>query len=119
MAQITFENYHDCYEYGKKIIEGIITKKNAAEKISKNGMSYASAVYYLNCVTAMIEGRMYTATVKKDAIIYFLNEIYSEFGKNGLKKALNSLKLHLQYQKGKNNLPSLEQVYEDFCNIIN
>ena len=119
MAQITIQNYHDCYEYGKKVANGIITKKDAAAEISENGMTNASAIYYLNCVTAMLEGKRYTATVKQDAVTYFLTEIYSEFGKIGLQKALNSLKAHLQYQKGNNNLPSLERVYEDFNEIIN
>lgn len=119
MAQITIQNYHECYDYGKKVANGILTKKEAASEISSNGMTSASAIYYLSCVVAMLNGKRYTATVKQDAVTYFLTQIYSEFGKSGLRKALKSLKEHLLYQKGKNNLPSLEKVYEDFYEVIN
>lgn len=35
MAQITIQNYHDCYEYGKKVANGIITKKTQQQKFRK------------------------------------------------------------------------------------
>ena len=119
MAQITFQNYHECYDYGKKVFDGTITKSVAVEEISANGMTATSAVYYINCVVAMLHGKRYIATVKQDAVTYFLTQIYSEFGKTGLQKALDSLKGHLQYQKGKNNLRSLQKAYEEFYEIIN
>ena len=119
MAQITFINYHECYDYGKQVANGQITKNEAASKIAENGMTFTSAVYYLTCVKAMLNGERYTATVKQDAVTYFLTEIYSEFGRAGLEKGLKSLNAHIQYQKGKNELPSLQKIYNEFYEIIN
>ena len=55
MSKITIQNYHDCYEYGKKIVNGEMERK----------------------------------------------------------EAINTL-----YQKGKNNLPSIETLYEEFSEIL-
>lgn len=118
MSKITIQNYHDCYEYGKKIVNGEMERKEAINTLYQKGMSERSATYYLQCVKGMMEGKKYTATVNQTATSYFLTEIYSEFGADGLRKALMAVKEHLQYQKGKNNLPSIETLYEEFSEIL-
>ncbi len=118
MATITVQNYHDCYDYGKEIFLGHINKKSAVERLVNTGMSSKSAVYYLQCVTSMLSGKRYTATVKEMASSYFLTQIYNDYGACGLQKALLSMRSHLDYQKGKNELPGIEKIYQDFLDIL-
>ncbi len=39
MAIITVQNYHDCYDYGKEIFLGHISKKDAVDSLVNTGMS--------------------------------------------------------------------------------
>lgn len=118
MALITIENYHDCYDYGCRVSKGDMTIAEAVDCMSALGMNAKSARPYITCVEKMKNGEAYQSTVKMDAVTYFLTQIYEESGVDGLKKALNSLKGHLEYQEGKNSLPSLWKVYEDFSEIL-
>ena len=118
MASITIQNFHDCYAYGKELHLGNITKRKAVDALVSSGMSARSAAYYLQCVTAMLEGTRYTATVNELATSHFLVQILSDYGMDGLRKALNSLRLHLDYQKGKNELPGMEKLYQEFVDVL-
>lgn len=116
MALITIQNYHDCYELGKRVFAGEITVADAVKEIED--MNPKSARPYITCVAKMLAGEAYQSTVKQDAVTYFLTKIYEEQKADGLRNALESLKGHLEYQEGKNNLPSLWKVYEDFVEIL-
>lgn len=118
MATITIQNYHDCYDYGKEIFLGHMSKKDATDILVNTGMSKKSAVYYLQCVVSMLSGERYTATVKELASSYFLKQIYNDYGATGLQKALSSMRAHLDYQKGKNELPGTEKIYQEFLDIL-
>ena len=118
MASITVQNYHDCYTYGKEIHLGNTTRKEAVAFLVQSGMTERSAVYYLQCVTSMLEGKRYTATVKEVATSHFLVQILNDYGMDGLKIALKSMRMHLDYQKGKNELPGMEKLYQDFLDVL-
>jgi len=118
MTQITIQNYHDCYDLGKKVAEGKMSIGMAMIKMEETGMNKRSAGDYLRCVRAMLLGEKYTSTVKKIATSYFLTEIYSEYGQEGLRKALKAVELHLEYQKGYNNQAAIKEVYNDFMEIL-
>ena len=107
MASITIQNHHDCYHYGKEMFLGKLARKDAVNALVESGMTERSAVYYLQCVTSMLSGKRYTATVNELATSYFLTQIFSDFGMDGLKSALQSMRDHLDYQKGRNELPGL------------
>ena len=118
MASITIQNHYDCYYYGKELFLGNISKREAVSMLVSSGMAERSASYYLQCVNAMLAGKRYTATVNELATSYFLTKIFSDFGMVGLKKALRSMREHLDYQKGKNELPGLEKIYREFFDVL-
>ena len=118
MAAITMQNYHDCYDYGKEIHLGNLSRKVAVNALVNSGMAERSAVYYLQCVCSMLSGERYTATVKEIATSYFLTQIFRDFGMDALRLALQSLRSHLDYQKGKNELSGLEKLYQEFVDVL-
>ena len=118
MARITIEQYHESYDLGKKIIEGSMTIDEAVRRLYDMGMSDNSARPYLRSVRAMLTGERFTATINENALSYFLTQIYSDYGSDGLRRALHSVKEYLDYQKDKNGLPGSRLIYEDFLEIL-
>ena len=118
MARITAEFYHECYDLGKKILEGSMEIEDAVRRLYNIGMKPESARHYLRSVRAMLVGDRFTATINNTALSYFLTQIYTEYGAEGLRKALNSVREYLEYQKDKNGLPGARKVYEDFYEIL-
>lgn len=118
MAEITLQNIHDCYAYGKRVAEGKIEIGTAAMNIARTGMDKGSAQIYLRCVRSMIRGERYTGTVKEIAVSHFLTAIMSDYGFDGLRKALEALRLHLEYQKSYQSLAGLKQIYDEFMDVL-
>ena len=118
MAKITLENIHNCYNYGKRVANNEIEIGTAAMNVARTGMDKGSAQIYLRCVRSMIIGERFTGTVKELAISHFLTQILNDYGFDGLERALNSLKLHLEYQKRYNELKSIKQIYNDFLDVL-
>lgn len=118
MAEITLQNIYDCYDYGKRVAAEEIEIGTAAMNIARTGMDKGSAQIYLRCVRSMILGEKYTGTVKEIAVSHFLTSIMSDFGLDGLRKALISLRLHLDYQKAYQSLQGLEKIYQEFMEVL-
>ena len=118
MSEITLENIYDCYAYGKRVAMGEIELGTAAMNIARTGMDKGSAQIYLRCVRAMIRGERYTGTVKEIAVSHFLTSIMSDYGFDGLRKALESLRLHLEYQRAYQTLNGLRKIYDEFMEIL-
>ena len=118
MAEITLQNIYDCYAYGKRVADGEIEIGTAAMNIARTGMDRNSAQIYLRCVRSMIRGERYTGTVKEDAVSHFLVEIVSDYGFSGLRKALEALRLHLEYQESYQNLVGLRRIYNEFMDLL-
>ena len=114
MAKITAEYYKECYKSGKRIVEGSLSIGMANKNIYEMGMSYNSVPHYLRCVRAMLVGERFTATISESALTYFLSQIHEEYGEEGLRKALSSVRQYLEYQKDKNSLPGSRKIYEEF-----
>lgn len=118
MARITAELYHESYDLGKRIVEGSMSIEEAVRHLYDMGMSDNSARMYLRSVRAMLVGDRFTATIKEDALSYFLTQIHAEYHAEGLKLALQSVRQYLDYQKDKNGLPGSRKIYEDFIEIL-
>ncbi|MBQ2240935.1 MAG: hypothetical protein II319_02205 [Clostridia bacterium] len=118
MVAITLKNIYDCYEYGKRVANGELDNGTAAKKVAKTGMNEGSAQIYIRCVCSMIRGERYTGTVKTIAVTRFLTNINSDYGFDGLRRALESLRMHLDYQKSYNTLDDLKRIYEEFMDIL-
>ena len=118
MAKITLQNIYDCYDYGKRIANDEIETGTAAIKLARTGMNIDSAKIYLRCVKCLIKGERYTGTVNEAAMLHFLTAIMSDYGFDGLKLALNSVKMHLDYQKSYNNLVNIKKLYDEFYEYL-
>ena len=118
MAEITLQNIFDCYAYGKRVAEGELEIGTAAMNVARTGMDKGSAQIYLRCVCAMIRGERYTGTVKEIAVTKFLTAILSDYGFDGLRKALEALHLHLEYQKKYQTLSGLKHIYDEFIEVL-
>lgn len=118
MAEITLENIYDCYAYGKRVASGEIEIGTAAMNIARTGMDKGSAQIYLRCVRSMIRGERYTGTVNELAVSHFLTAILNDYGFDGLRMALESLRLHLEYQKSYQSLNSLQKLYKEFIDVL-
>lgn len=118
MAEITIQNYHDCYDYGKRVHAGEIELGTAAMNIAKTGMTISSARAYLYCVCAMLDGKVYKSTVKEIATSYFLTAILSDYGMDALRKAVDSVRQHLDYQRRYQTLAGIRKIYEEFSELL-
>lgn len=119
MAEIILDNYSACYEYGRLAALGELDAGRAALKAAtETGMDYGSAQIYTRCVRAMFEGERFTGTVKESAMRYFLIEIFGEFGREGLRKALQSVKQYLEYQRKYNSMNCIQDLYDEFIEYI-
>lgn len=119
MAKITLENIYDCYAYGKRVAEGELEIGTAAMNIARTGMDKGSAQIYLRCVRSLIKGERFTGTVNEIAMSHFLTNILSDYGMDGLRKALESFKMHLEYQHRYQSLPVMKKMYQEFYDILN
>ena len=118
MSIITVEQYVECYELAKKVNAEQMSIQEATIKLYDMGVSENSAMMYLRCARSMLQGIRFTSRVKEMAISYYLMQIYKEYGKDGLRKALLSLRQYLDYQKKYVNYPSLEKLYNDYIDIL-
>lgn len=118
MANIAIENFTDVYQYTLDIRSGMLDHKKAKEKIVKSGMNENSANKYFVALDAMLDGQHYGSTINSSATIFFLDNILKDFGLDGLENALKALKSHIDYQEGKNNLPSLKKIYNRYLKSL-
>lgn len=118
MANITLQNIYDCYSYGKRVAADELDLGSAAMKIADTGMDLKSAQIYLRCVRSMLRGERYTGTVNELAVSHYLTAIMSDYGFGGLRKALEALRLHLEYQSPYQTLAGLRKIYNEFLEVL-
>jgi 5-methylcytosine-specific restriction protein A len=77
-------------------------------------MNSASAKMYINNFKCLIEGKHYTRIMKLEDTKYYIGMIYQDYGKKGLRNALNALSQHIHYlkTKGIGSPGALEKIYE-------
>ncbi len=113
--KITMEQVKKCYEFAKKVEKGILDKNGAGRIIHDDyGMDEGSARMYIDNYLRLRTGTIFGVTMKKDDLRYFVSQLYTDFGKDGLNKALNSLRLFLVKKK---HTPT-KKVYDEFINIL-
>lgn len=123
MSNITEKEYSACYEHGKLVFEGKESEIEAVRFLSNPtgvGMNKNSAKYYVTAYLKMRCGGLYKKTINNDSTRYYLERIYAESGKAGLRIALIVLKRHLDFysKQGKGNLVLLRNIYDCFMEEI-
>ena len=106
-----------CYHYGKNAYLNRSTNLGElADRISsESGMNRSSAFMYICAVKALLEGTVFKRAINAKSIRQYLNSIYQEFGSDGLRKALSSLRLHIEYRIA-NHIPSesIDEICKEF-----
>lgn len=105
------------YEVSKKVYEGELKLKDGQKKIvGKNRMNPNSAADYINNFRCMIEGRRFTRTNNAFSMEYFFDNIYRDYGSDGLTNALTALRLHIEYYEAIQNvnMKSMRNIYDKY-----
>tara|TARA_R110002096_G_C14460758_1_gene712271 strand:+ start:81 stop:875 length:795 start_codon:yes stop_codon:yes gene_type:complete len=109
------------YSISKKIYEGEIDKKEGINKIALESnlkQSYAKMIadyIYPN----LFEGNIIKRTTSNKLFETFLKSIKRDYGNPNLGKALNSIKMHIDYIKIANKDPkiTLRKIYAEYLEI--
>ena len=88
-----------CYRCGKKVSEGESAPELADDIVDETGMNRNSALMYLYAVSGMLKGEIYKRAISAKALKYFFERISNDFGSRGLKNAIQSTKLHINYRR--------------------
>lgn len=117
--KMTDEMIDICYQYGKKAYDGKSISDLADEINRKTGMNKNSAVMYLYAVSGMLNGTIYKRAINTRATQRYLDKILSDYGKEGLQKALRSLKLHIDYRRAcGHTVDSIEEAYQEYMSKV-
>ena len=85
------------FEVGAKFYDKNLTLKEATKKLEDYGIKKSSAVDYIYIHSNLLNGRVLTRTMNILATEYYLDKILETKGELYLKKALQSLSLHIDY----------------------
>lgn len=95
----TDEMLEMCYKAGKMIGPEIKAADLADAIAEETGMNKNSAIMYLYAVNGLLEGKIFKRAISATALEKYLDTIFSEYGSEGLKKAIKATKLHIDYRK--------------------
>ena len=88
-----------CFQYVNKVHIGENVQTLAANIAKKTNMNYNSSIIYLYAVSAMLDGTIYKRAISTKAIQKYFDNIFHEYGTEGLRKALHATRLHINYRK--------------------
>ncbi|HRP90855.1 MAG TPA: HNH endonuclease [Edaphocola sp.] len=103
MSKITIEKVAELFATAVKFHNKEITLKEATTYLETKGINSNSSVDYLYNYTNMISGKLFTRTMNVISTKYYLDKILEFNGIDSLKKALNSLSLHIDYYESVSN----------------
>lgn len=120
-VKVTPEMTRLCYEKAKAAYDNQYLDTNIlAEEVSnQTGMNYNTAKMNIGSIILMLKGEEYNRLLSADSLGLCLDMIYRDFGMQGLKKALNATKLHIEYLNTKgmatSKLISVFNKYKDIA----
>ncbi len=115
--KMTDEMIDMCYEYGKEAATGKSIQELAGKISSETGMNRNSAIMYLYAIYGMLTGKIYKRAISAKAMKKYYDKILSEFGSTGLKKAIDSTRLHIEYRRQcGQKVDSIEKMCDNYEN---
>ncbi len=99
--QIKFKQYSVAYNLAKELYQKKITQRQALNKVQDVGMGVESAKMYFRAFERLVNGELFNRTINAPALNYYLEKIYSEYGKAGLENALTALNKHIEYNENR------------------
>jgi 5-methylcytosine-specific restriction enzyme A len=119
MPKIGLVEIAAAYQLSREVSDGKLTDLQAAQKLQNSyGMNFSSAWGYLRKRGQMLRGEQYTRTMNIAATRYYLENIYSDEGEQGLTSALTAVRAHAAYynKQGKSGLPSITALVDELEN---
>jgi len=117
--KITDERIDICYSYAKRVFAGENIQKVADEVVEETGMNCSTVIMYLYAINGMLKGTIYKRGISAKATRRYFDIIFREYGSEGLKKAVLSVGLHIDYQKECGfTTNSIEVVYDEYKNKL-
>lgn len=100
-GKMTDEMIETCYIYGKMLhLNPDLEIGAMADQIfDDTGMNRNSAFMYVYVVDSMLGGKVYKRAINTKATRAYLGKIHAEYGKEGLRKAINALRAHIRYRQ--------------------
>jgi hypothetical protein len=94
---ISPEKLKQVYTYSQLVHNGNLSIKDAVQVLVDDYYwKSGSARLYISNIKCFFEGRCFCLAMSREAIIYFLEQIQHDYGRDGLQRALNSIRLHLE-----------------------
>lgn len=97
--KMTDEMIDICYKCGKKVAAGENVQELASDIADSTGMNRNSAIMYLYAVYGMLEGKIFKRAISAKAMKKYYDNIFNEYGRAGLKKAIHATRLHIEYRR--------------------
>lgn len=84
-----------------KVYKTQLSADRGVAMLSKDfGLNETSAKIFIDDYKHLISGRIFKRTLSSAAMSYFIENIRSEYGKDGLANAVKSLRSHISYFEG-------------------
>ena len=114
-VKMTDEMIDICYKCGKKVANGENAQELADDIAESTGMNRSSAVMYLYAVQGMLSGTIYKRAISAKALKKYLDTIWNEYGSQGLKKAIQATRLHVDYRRSCGHMvDSIEEICDRY-----
>ena len=109
------------FEYAERFYENKIPLKKIVSELEEREINKNSAVDYIYNYGNLIEGKIFTRTMNVISTKYYLDQILKTKGIFALKKALQSLSLHIDYYEGvtKGKVVKRKQLLNEYLNRYN
>jgi len=112
--EITKDQIPLAYEMAKNAFEGIISQKNAKDRLVEvHNMNRNSANDFIYVFKYLMQGKEFQRGLNAYAFDYFLASIKKDYGIQKLKIALESLSHYIDYHKSKKN-SKVGKIYTKF-----
>lgn len=98
MGSITTKQIELMYEFAKRNYRGLANREAEIRDFTQRyGINVNSLKDYINCFSAMMDGKVYKRTINKEATKYYFKRILEEYGQEQLNKALDATQQHVDY----------------------
>ena len=118
-TKLTDEMIEACYRRGQMFFEGENAWELADKVAEETGMKRSSAFIYIHAVNSLLSGKVFKRAISKKALKTYFKKIFSDYGSEGLKKAIKATRLHIAYRRSCGHVvDSIEKICDNAENIL-
>ena len=113
-TKTTDEMIEICYKRGQMVLTGKNAWKLANDVADETGMNRNSAFMYICAVSSLLSGKVYKRAINNKALETYFQKIFSDYGRSGLKKAIEATRLHIDYRRSCGHpVDSIEKICDE------